>query len=106
MKRILALFTIAIVAATAVAASVLFPVTMKLTDAANNAAPDGIGQIITTILTNVVANPVSAVMTGNYLSILCWAIIFGMGFKKLASKETRNVVADFAAVVSKAVFWI
>ena len=93
-------------AATAVAASVLFPVTMKLTDAANNAAPDGIGQIITTILTNVVANPVSAVMTGNYLSILCWAIIFGMGFKKLASQETRNVVADFAAVVSKAVFWI
>ena len=106
MKRILALFTIAIVAATAVAASALFPVTMKLTDAVNNAAPDGIGQIVTTILTNVVVNPVSAVMTGNYLSILCWAIIFGMGFKKLASQETRNVVADFAAVVSKAVFWI
>ena len=88
------------------AASALFPVTMKLTDAVNNAAPDGIGQIVTTILTNVVVNPVSAVMTGNYLSILCWAIIFGMGFKKLASQETRNVVADFAAVVSKAVFWI
>lgn len=91
---------------TAVMACQLFPVTMKLTDAATDAAPDGIGQILTTIITNVVANPVNALMNGNYLSILCWAIIFGLGFKKLASKGTCDMVADFAAVVSKAVFWI
>lgn len=91
---------------TAVMACQLFPVTMKLTDAATDAAPDGIGQILTTIITNVVANPVNALMNGNYLSILCWAIIFGLGFKKLASKVTCDMVADLAAVVSKAVFWI
>lgn len=91
---------------TAVLACQLFPVTMKLTDAATDAAPDGIGQILTTIITNVVANPVNALMNGNYLSILCWAIIFGLGFKKLASKGTCDMVADLAAVVSKAVFWI
>lgn len=91
---------------TAVLACQLFPVTMKLTDAATDAAPDGIGQIITTIITNVVANPVNALMNGNYLSILCWAIIFGLGFKKLASKGTCDMVADLAAVVSKVVFWI
>lgn len=91
---------------TAVLACQLFPVTMKLTDAATDAAPDGIGQILTTIITNVVANPVNALMNGNYLSILCWAIIFGFGFKKLASKGTCDMVADLAAVVSKAVFWI
>lgn len=91
---------------TAVMACQFFPVTMKLTDAATDAAPDGIGQILTTIITNVVANPVNALMNGNYLSILCWAIIFGLGFKKLASKGTCDVVADLAAVVSKAVFWI
>ena len=91
---------------TAVMACQLFPVTMKLTDAAKDAAPDGIGQILTTIITNVVANPVNALMNGNYLSILCWAIIFGLGFKKLASKGTCDMVADLAAVVSKAVFWI
>ena len=91
---------------TAVMASQFFPVTMTLTDAATDAAPDGIGQILTTIITNVVANPVNALMNGNYLSILCWAIIFGLGFKKLASKGTCDVVADLAAVVSKAVFWI
>ena len=93
-------------AVTAVLASTLFPVTMKLTNAATDAAPDGIGQILTNIITNVVANPVNALMEGNYLSILCWAIIFGLGFKKLASKVTCDVVADLAAVVSKAVFWI
>ena len=91
---------------TAVMACQLFPVTMKLTDAATDAAPDSIGQILTTIITNVVANPVNALMNGNYLSILCWAIIFGLGFKKLASKGTCDMVADLAAVVSKAVFWI
>ena len=91
---------------TAVMACQLFPVTMKLTDAATDAAPDGIGQILTTIITNVVANPVNALMNGNYLSILCWAVIFGLGFKKLASKGTCDMVADLAAVVSKAVFWI
>ena len=91
---------------TAVMACQLFPVTIKLTDAATDAAPDGIGQILTTIITNVVANPVNALMNGNYLSILCWAIIFGLGFKKLASKGTCDMVADLAAVVSKAVFWI
>ncbi len=91
---------------TAVMACQLFPVTMKLTNAATDAAPDGIGQILTTIITNVVANPVNALMNGNYLSILCWAIIFGLGFKKLASKGTCDMVADLAAVVSKAVFWI
>lgn len=91
---------------TAVVACQLFPVTMKLTDAATDAAPDGIGQILTTIITSVVANPVNALMNGNYLSILCWAIIFGLGFKKLASKGTCDMVADLAAVVSKAVFWI
>lgn len=91
---------------TAVMACQLFPVTMKLTDAATDVAPDGIGQILTTIITNVVANPVNALMDGNYLSILCWAIIFGLGFKKLASKGTCDMVADLAAVVSKAVFWI
>ncbi|MDD6397716.1 MAG: serine/threonine transporter SstT [Anaerovibrio sp.] len=93
-------------AAAAVVMSTLFPVTIKLTDAVNNAAPEGIGQIVSTILTNIVANPVNAIMTGNYLSILCWAIIFGLGFKMLATKETCNVIADFAAVVAKAVYWI
>ncbi|MDD3114734.1 MAG: serine/threonine transporter SstT [Anaerovibrio sp.] len=93
-------------AAAAVGFSVAMPVTIKLTDAVNNAAPDGIGQVLSTIITNVAANPVAALMNGNYLSILMWAVIFGLGFKKLVSQDTRNVIADFAKVVSKTVYWI
>ncbi len=94
----------------AASAAVLFsfamPVGMVLTDAANNTPPNGIGDVIKTILTNMVANPVSAIMNANYVGILCWAIIFGMGFKRLASEATRNFVAEVAAIVSKAVSWI
>jgi len=94
----------------AASAAVLFsfamPVGMVLTDAANNTPPNGIGDVIKTILTNMVANPVSAIMNANYVGILCWAIIFGMGFKRLASEPTRNFVAEVAAIVSKAVSWI
>ena len=93
-------------AATAVAASFMFPVNMTLTEAVNNTPPGGIGEVIKTILTNMVANPVSAIMNANYVGILCWAIIFGIGFKKMATDGTRAVVAEIAGVVSKAVSWI
>ena len=93
-------------AATAVAASFMFPVNITLTEAVNYSPPGGIGEVIKTILTNMVANPVSAIMNANYVGILCWAIIFGLGFKKLATDGTRAIVAEIAGVVSKAVSWI
>ncbi|MBQ3853578.1 MAG: serine/threonine transporter SstT [Anaerovibrio sp.] len=93
-------------ASAAVICSYAMPVGMVLTDAANNTPPNGIGDVIKTIITNMVANPVSALMNANYVGILCWAIIFGMGFKRLASEGTRALVAEIASVVSKAVYWI
>ncbi|WP_027397303.1 serine/threonine transporter SstT [Anaerovibrio lipolyticus] len=93
-------------AAAAVCFSFAMPVGMVLTDAATNTPPGGIGEVIKTILANMVANPVAALMNANYVGILCWAIIFGMGFKKLASDGTREMVAELAAVVSRAVTWI
>ncbi len=93
-------------AAAAVCFSFAMPVGMVLTDAATNTPPGGIGEVIKTILSNMVANPVAAIMNANYVGILCWAIIFGMGFKKLASEGTREMVAELASVVSRAVTWI
>ena len=93
-------------ASAAVICSYAMPVGMVLTDAANNTPPNGIGDVIKTIITNMVDNPVSALMNANYVGILCWAIIFGMGFKRLASEGTRALVAEIASVVSKAVYWI
>lgn len=93
-------------AAAAVCFSFAMPVGMVLTDAATNTPPGGIGEVIKTILSNMVSNPVAAIMNANYVGILCWAIIFGMGFKKLASEGTREMVAELASVVSRAVTWI
>lgn len=93
-------------AITAVIFTNAFPVTIKLTEAVEQAAPATIGQVLTNIITNIAVNPVAALMNANYLSILSWAIIFGLAFKALATKETCNVLADLAAMISKAVFWI
>lgn len=107
-KNVVFLYVIGtlLAASAAVICSYAMPVGMVLTDAANNTPPNGIGDVIKTIITNMVANPVSALMNANYVGILCWAIIFGMGFKRLASEGTRALVAEIASVVSKAVYWI
>lgn len=93
-------------AASAVVASYLFPVTLKLTKAATNTPPSGIGEVLKNLITNMVANPVTSIMNANYVGILTWAIIFGLAVKKLAEPETCRVFFDIAKVVSQAVTWV
>ena len=96
-----------IAAVCAVIISYVFPVIIPLANTAvEQSAPTGLGEVFRTLLNNMVANPVAALMNANYVGILCWAIIFGLGFKKLASDGTRAMVAEVAGVVSKAVSWI
>lgn len=104
-KTVIILYMVStlVAAIVAVAACFMFPVTMKLANAVSNTPPSGIGQVITTILTNMVANPVASLMNANYVGILCWAIIFGVGAKALAGTHTVNVITDIAAIVSAAV---
>ena len=97
------MFSTLMAAVVAVMGSFLFPVTMKLANAVSNTPPSGIGQVIKTIITNMVANPVASLMNANYVGILCWAIIFGIGAKALAGTHTISVITDIAAIVSAAV---
>lgn len=90
----------------AVIGSFAFPVTIQLTDAAENTAPTGIWEVLSSLLTNMVANPVSAILNANYVGILTWAIIFGIALRQLASEATKNTVKDFSDAVSQAVRWI
>ena len=70
----------------AVITSYLFPVTMKLTgDAADQAAPTGVGEVWTNLLNNMVTNPVSALANANYIGILFWAVLFGLALKAIGS---------------------
>lgn len=91
---------------TAVIGCFLFPVTIQLTDAAENTAPGGIGEVLKNLLTNMVQNPVTAIANGNYIGILTWAIIFGLAMKALSSDNTKKIVTDFSDVVSQTVRWI
>ena len=90
----------------AVIASYLFPVTLTLGDAVTQDAPSGIWEVLGTLITNMVQNPVTSIMNANYIGVLTWAIIFGLGFKTVASESTRQVLVDISEVVSTAVRWI
>ena len=92
-------------AVVAVAASYLFPVAIPLSEAADQAAPAGLGEVLKTLLGNMVTNPVTAIMNGNYTGILTWAVIFGLALRA-ASEKTKEVLNDISAAVSKAVAWV
>lgn len=94
----------------AVAAAVfsyLFPQTIVLAKSAEaDVIPSGIAEVLHNLLMNVVANPVSALASGNYLGILAWAIFLGLAMKKLASAETVRILSDISEAVSQTVRWI
>ncbi|MFI3175047.1 MAG: serine/threonine transporter SstT [Bacillota bacterium] len=92
-------------ALTAVIGSFLFPVTLTLTDAVSNSAPDGIGTVITTLLLNIVKNPVESLMTSNYIGILTWAIVFGLAMKN-AADSTKLALGNVSDAISQAVRWV
>lgn len=91
----------------AVVGSFVFPVTIRLdVAAATNTPPGGLGEVLSNLITNMVSNPVSALADANYIGILFWAIIFGLGLKKLAKPDTLKVIGDISDVVSQAVRWV
>lgn len=93
-------------AVVAVAGSFLFPVTIKLSEVAENTPPGGLGEVLSNLVTNMVANPVQSISNANYIGVLFWAVITGLALKKLASEQTINVVADLAEVASQTVKWV
>ncbi len=55
--------------------------------------------MLKTLLFNVVDNPVRALIDGNYIGILAWAIGLGFAFRH-AGESTRQLTADLSAGVS------
>ena len=74
----------------------LFPVSVNLiSDAKEVATPGGIGEVLQNLVYSVVDNPVKALMQGNYICILFWAIGLGIAIRK-ASDTTRLVMNDIS----------
>lgn len=101
------ILTTFLAAAFAVVASFLFKVKVPLTvPPETNSAPTGLGEVFGTLLNNMVANPISAMINGNYVGILTWAIILGLAIRQIASDSTKNVLCDLSDAVSRVVGWV
>ncbi len=100
------LFSTLIAAVVAVVGCYLFPVTIVLNDSAANAAPVGLKEVFSALLTNMVANPLVSVSSANYIGILFWAIVAGLGLKLRATQQTIEIVDNLAEVVAQVVSWV
>lgn len=68
--------------------------------------PSSLGEVFSTLIGNIVANPVTAIMNGNYIGILTWAILLGIALRKLAGDKTKEVIGDISNAISKIVSWV
>ena len=103
---IMYMFSTFLASLVAVIASRLFPVTLTLADAATDmAAPDGIVEVLKTLLMNMVANPVSSLLNANYIGVLTWGVVIGVGMRA-ANDTTKKVLDDISNGLSQVVSWI
>lgn len=109
MKRVIFLYLLGtfISAFIAVVANFVFKLTIKLDGIAteNLDAPEGINEILLQILNNIVQNPIKALIDGNFIGILFWAILFGVCFREV-KEVTKDVMLDISIALSDVVKFI
>ncbi|WP_208618786.1 serine/threonine transporter SstT [Marinobacter vinifirmus] len=102
IRGVLVLYVIGtlIAALVAVVASFVFPteLTLDMPEVSGN-PPESIIQILRDLLLSMVANPVTALMEGNFIAILAWAVGLGMMLRH-ASDATSKVLNDVSDAVS------
>ena len=101
------LFTTFLSAVVAVLTSRMFPQTISLGDAADaDVVPQDLSEVVQTLLTNIVANPIQAMIDGNYICILMWACLFGLAMKGIANESSKAFLANVADGVSQVIRWV
>ncbi|QUX94104.1 serine/threonine transporter SstT [Marinomonas sp. CT5] len=95
-----------VAALTAVAFSFVFPTQLNLVSPdLSKSAPQGIGEVLHTLVFKIVDNPVNALVQGNYVGILTWAIGFGLGLRR-ASESTKLALQHISNSVTGMVSFI
>ncbi|MDF0534219.1 serine/threonine transporter SstT [Shewanella yunxiaonensis] len=108
MKPVVILYLVGTFAAalTAVAASFMFPSSLELqTSQQQLSPPQDIGEVLHTLLFRLIDNPVNALMSGNYIGILVWAIGLGLTLRH-GSESSKQVFWDIAHGVSQMVRFV
>ncbi len=90
-------------ALTAVVASFVFPSVLTLVVSESQLSPpENIAEVLKGVLVNVVANPVDALINGNYMGILAWSIGLGLALRH-ARDTTKVLTQDLADAVTNVV---
>ena len=108
MRPVLMLYLVGTLGAAivGVAASMLFPSTLHLQGAADvSQAPKDVAQVMLDLLMQVVDNPVHALMAGNYIGVLAWAIALGFAFRH-GAETTRQLIQDSANAITSIIQWV
>ena len=103
---IMYMFSTFLAAVIAVISSFMFPVTLTLAEASSDlSAPQGIAEVLSTLLGNIVANPIDSLVNANYIGVLFWAVLIGIGMRA-AGETSKNMLNDVSKALSKVVTWI
>ncbi|TJZ77586.1 serine/threonine transporter SstT [Chitiniphilus eburneus] len=83
----------------AVLLSFIFPSTLSLVRPEGGlSSPGSIVEVLRDLLMNVVDNPVHALVTGNFIGILAWAVGLGLALRH-AADTTKRLIDDLAHAV-------
>ncbi|MEH6568652.1 MAG: serine/threonine transporter SstT [Halioglobus sp.] len=76
--------------------STLFPQTLALSVVAQGAPPMEVSGVLVTVLFSLIDNPINALLSGNFLGCLSWAILLGLSFRKasVGFKENLQTLAN------------
>jgi serine/threonine transporter len=108
IRPILGLYVVGTLAAavTAVTLSFMFPVELILVaNSASVAPPEGITEVLSTLMFKIVQNPVAALLEGNYIGILAWAIGLGLLLRN-AAQTTQQSMHDLSEAITGIVRFI
>lgn len=103
MRPIIVLYLVSMVLSSTLALcmSYIFPSKFNILAQAGSDLnpPQGIGEVLLNFIKQAVENPVSALISGNYIAILLWAVAMGLMFR-VAHENTKRVLDDVALSVS------
>lgn len=73
-----------------------FPQQIALTDVAEGSPPVAVSAVLADVLFKLIDNPVNALLTGNFLGCLTWAILLGISFRRasVAFKDNLQTLAE------------
>ena len=84
----------------AVLMSKLFPIYLYLnTIDSVIEAPKGINEVLRNLLYKIVDNPINAIMNSNFIGILVWGILVGIGVRN-ASQTTKQTFNDITKIIT------